>query len=116
MIKVNGSHHALCEKCEKPFAKPEAVCVTELNYVNATLMDIILCQVQVHNIPGFRSNDWADRLSMWHQDCFPGLATQMNMKVVVTADTVKDMLTNMLDKKDQDKIYRFLHYSLGCRI
>jgi len=115
MIKINTQHQAICEKCEKPFNTPDAVVVTELNHVNGSLQDIILCHVNVTRIPGFRSNDWADRLSMWHTECFPGLRTGERNEIV-TADTIKEMLTNTLKKADQDKVYRFLHYSLGCRI
>jgi len=115
MIKVNATHHAICEKCKKPFTKPDAVCVTELNHVNGHLMDIVLCQVQVHSIPGFRSNDWADRLFMWHQDCFPGVAGPKGL-TVVDADYIKDMLTNMLDTEDQRKVYLYLRNSLGHRV
>jgi len=120
MIKINSTHLAICEKCEKQFDKPEAVVVTELNHVNGTLYpDMILCHVKVHNIPGFRSNDWADRLTMWHTECFPGLATNGRVfigKTTVTADTVKEMITNTLDTGDQHKVYLYLHHSLGHRV
>ena len=115
MIKIDPQHHAICEKCEKPFTDSNAMVVTELNHVNATLLDVVICHVQVYKIPGFRSNDWADRMSIWHMDCFPKLKDGKKNETV-TADTVKEMLTNMLKKADQDQVYRYLHYSLGCKI
>jgi len=117
MIKISPTHHAICEKCEKPFTKPDAMVVTELNHVNGTLYpDMILCHVKVHDIPGFRSNDWADRMTMWHEKCWPGLPNSEAGKVVITADTVKEMITNTLDTDDQHKIYLYLHHSLGHRV
>jgi len=118
MIKISPTTHcAVCEKCEKPFKDPNAVVVTELNQVNGTLyQNMILCHVQVNNVPGFRSYAWADRLTMWHHDCWPGLHKEEKKPEVVTADTVKEMITNTLNKKDWDSIYRYMKYSLKCSI
>jgi len=115
MIKINQQHHAICEKCEKPFTDPNAVVLTELNFVNATFHDIILCHVNVNRIPGFKSNDWADRMTMYHADCFPGLAKDQpaNLHLI---ETLKNVLTNVLTKRDAEDVYRYLHFSLGCRI
>ena len=115
MIKINPHHHAICEKCEKPFTDPNAVVITELNHVNGMLHDIVLCHIAVSKIPGFRSNDWADKLSMWHRDCFPGLNNGSD-HIWLLRDSIKDLVTNQLDKKEQDDLYRYLHHSLGCRI
>jgi len=116
MIKINPQHHAICEKCEKPFHTPNAVVVTELNHVNGLLHDAVICHVQVTGMPGFKSYDWADRITLWHENCWPGLAIKLDARVIITADTVKEMLTNMLKKEDQRKVYLYLHHALGHRV
>ena len=114
MIKISANHHAICEKCEKPFDNANAVVVTELNDVNGTLIDIVLCHVQVHKIPGFKGNDWADRMSVYHAACWPGIRD--NGIRCTTVEDIKALLADTMEKPDWDSVYRFCHFSLGCRI
>jgi len=115
MIKIDKAHFAICEKCQTQFPTAQAVVVSELNHVNAMLHEIELCHVAVHKIPGFKSNDWADRMSLWHEGCFPGLVKE---KVVVptTVEEIKALFTDKLKRQDLQDLYYYLHYQMKCRI